>query len=119
MSLRPKTKRRLLVLIAGTSLLAGGITLVVNVQLHRHEQTRLQFRATAMDAYKRGDYPAALEQFGKYLRNDTNDPEALYAYAVSRSHVPRPEFAHLTEAKTLFTRYLELKPGDADAQHQL
>ncbi|HSV14192.1 MAG TPA: hypothetical protein VLI90_08025, partial [Tepidisphaeraceae bacterium] len=119
MNLRPKTKRRLLVLIAAIGLLAGGITAFVNVQLHRYEAARLQFRKQGMAAYNRGDYTGALDQFSRYLRNDTNDPEALYAYAVARSRVPRPDLAHLTEAKSLFNRYLEQVPGDANAQHQL
>lgn len=119
MSLRPKTKRRLLVLLAGAVLITGSVTVVVKVQLRRHEATRLQYRGKAMDAYARGDYAGALEGFKRYLSNESTDAEAIYAYGVSRSLVPRADFAHLSEAKSIFGRYLELRPGETRAQHQL
>jgi hypothetical protein len=119
MSLRPKTKRRLLVLLAGTAIIAGGTTTFVRVQLHRHEAVRLQYRAKAMDAFARGDYPAALDSFRRYLSNDSQDADAIYAYGVARAQVPRPDLANLSEAKSIFGHYLELEPGDVRAQHQL
>ncbi len=75
--------------------------------------------AQGMAAYERGDYPTALENFKKYLNNNSNDADATYAYAVSRSMVPTPDMRHLMDAKSAFNRYLELRPGDAKAEHQL
>jgi tetratricopeptide (TPR) repeat protein len=122
MNLRPKTKRRLLVLLTGAALSIGGAALFVHIQLQRHESVRLQYRTAAMTAFNRGDYPAALDGLSKYLSNnndDVSDAEAIYAYAVARSKLPRPDFSHLTEAKETFKRYLAIKPDDARAQHQL
>jgi tetratricopeptide (TPR) repeat protein len=121
MNLRPKTKRRLGILLAGTLVVAGSGTALVTIQLHRLEARRQEYRALAMTAFDHGDYTSALHEFKKYLNDSGNstDADAIYAYAVSRSHVPRPDLSHLVEAKANFNRYLELRPGDDKAQHQL
>ena len=46
---------------------------------------RLQYRAKAMDAYARGDYAAALDNFKHYLSSDSQDADAVYAYGVARA----------------------------------
>jgi Flp pilus assembly protein TadD len=119
MNLRPKTKRRLLILLSTGLIGSAALSILVVVQLHRYENHRLAYRAAAMDAYQHGDYRTAADNFAKYLGNDRIDSPAIYDYAVCRSKLPRPDLSHLTEAKALFNRYLELNPGDTLAQHQL
>jgi len=119
MNLRPKTKRRLLILLTAGIAIAGLATIAVVILLRRHESHRLAYRAAAMDAYQHGDYRTAADNFAKYLGNDRMDGPAIFDYAVCRSKLPRPDLSHLTEAKGLFNRYLELNPGDVDAEHQL
>jgi tetratricopeptide (TPR) repeat protein len=119
MNLRPKTKRRLLMLLTASAVGASVASVGVVIQLHRYENHRLSFRATAMAAYQRGDYRTAADFFAEYLGNDRMDSPAIYDYAVCRSKLPRPDLSHLIEAKALFNRYLELNPGDIDAEHQL
>jgi tetratricopeptide (TPR) repeat protein len=119
MDLRPKTKRRLLILLtAGVGFLGVAMTVVV-IGLHRHELHRLAFRTTAMDAFNRGDYRTAAENFAKYLGNDQMDSQAIFDFAVARSRLPRADMSNLIDAGKLFSRYLELQPGDVEAQHQL
>ncbi len=119
MNLRPKTKRRLLALTAGGVVFTAAASVLIYVQLNREESRQRELRANGLGAYQRGAFAEAIADFKQYLGNDRLDGEAVYAYAVSRSRVPLPDLGHLREAKSLFTRYLELKPGDPGAQHQL
>jgi tetratricopeptide (TPR) repeat protein len=119
MNLRPKTKTRLsILLMASISLLAAGSTVVV-VQLGRYERRLLVHRAAGMNAFQHGDYRTAAVELSRYLGNDRVDAEAIYDYAVARTHLPRPDMGHLLDAQKLFDRFLELQPGDLNAQHQL
>jgi tetratricopeptide (TPR) repeat protein len=119
MYLRPKTKRRLVVLLSCAALILGGLGALVGMQLHRIEVRQMQDRALAMDAYGRGDYTTAMRWFRRYLAHTDDDAEAIYAYADCRLHVPGADLGYLIEAKSIFYRYLELRPGDLLAQHQL
>jgi tetratricopeptide (TPR) repeat protein len=119
MNLRPKTKRRLLALAAGGVVFTAAASVVVYVQLNREQNRENELRLDGLGAYQRGDYSAAVTDFKNCASNGQLDAEAIYAYAVSRSKVPLPDLGNLREAKSLFFRYLELKPGDPDAQHQL
>lgn len=119
MNLRPKTKKRLAILLAaGTVGIAAASTLYL-FGLNRYERGRLAYRALAMSAFQHGDYHTAAADFSSYLSNDRVDPEAIYALALCRMKLPRPDLGNLLDARKLFTRYLELRPGDLDAQHQL
>jgi tetratricopeptide (TPR) repeat protein len=119
MNLRPKTRRRLMVLLGGAALCIAALTALIEIQLYRHEAVRRGFRDKAMLAYGRGDYVGAMIGLKKYLSQSTVDAPAIYAYAVARSQVPEPDLKHLVEAKVIFNRYLEINPSDSPAQHRL
>ena len=119
MSLRPKTKRRLLLLMGGGAGLTGLATAGVVVQLHRHEVARQHLRAEGMAAFDRHDYRRTLVELKRYLSGDRVDPDAIYTLAVAQTRVPRPDQGNLTAARQLLIRYLELRPGDRAAQHLL
>ena len=119
MHLRPKTKKRLLILLTTGVATCSIAVAVVIIQLHRYENHLLTFRAQGLTAYHHGDYRTAAHDLSNFLGNDRVDGEAIYAYAVSRSKLPRPDKGNLLDAKRLFNRYLELCPGDVDAEHQL
>jgi tetratricopeptide (TPR) repeat protein len=119
MYLRPKTKRRLVFLLTCAAVVLGSLAAVVGTQLHRIEIRRQQDRALAMDAYARQDYPTALRWFRQYLIHSDADADAIYAYADCRLHIPGADFGYLIEAKSIFNRYLELRPDDLMAEHQL
>ena len=73
------------------------------------------------------DIASALPHFNAYLTASKTaekapgeaDAEALLAYGKSRKSVALPRGRHLLESIKIFQRYLELKPGDRDAQHLL
>jgi cellulose synthase operon protein C len=125
MNLRPKTKRRLIVLLTAATLIGGGGAAIVTVRLHNLDQRQQAIRDQAMVAFSQGNYLAAMNGLKKYLSDtssssaNSTDADAIYAFAVSRSKIPRADLGHLIEAKANFNRYLELRPGDSDAQHQL
>jgi tetratricopeptide (TPR) repeat protein len=126
MTLRPKTTRRLAVLAVIAAMIVGGGSAVVSMRLRRFESRRQATRAAAFDAYRHGDYPAALNSFRRYfgsLGGDASaanaDAPAVFAYAVSRARVPGPDLGYLVTAKSIFGRYLELVPNDPAAEHEL
>jgi tetratricopeptide (TPR) repeat protein len=127
MHLRQKTLRRLLILggVIAVAAIAFGIALWINTR--KFEQKTAQARVNAMAAYAKGDYASALPYFSEYLSSSKTadkapgeaDVEALLAYGKSRQAIPMPKGRHLTEAMRIYERYLQLKPGDREAQHLL
>lgn len=127
MYLRPKTTRRLLILGAILTLLIvlGGSVWLVN---SRKSAARIaRARADAMTAFAKGDFVSALPHFSEYLTASKTaekapgeaDAEALLAYGKSRQAIPLARGKHLIESVRIFERYLQLKPGDREAQHLL
>lgn len=127
MSIRPKTKRRLLILGLAVVLMFGAGLGVYLRYLQKRSESLAASRAAAMSAYAAGDYAAALPHFSKYLAESKTadlapgkaDVEALFAYGKSRSRVERGDSRHLWEAKSIFERYLVLAPGNAEAERML
>ena len=119
MHLRPKTKRRIIVLLA--VVICGGVIVgvLIDLQLRRLDQRRQAYRAAGMTAFDHGDYPAALVDLTKYLGDDIADPDAIYTYATSLSRVPSPDRSNLTRAISAYRRYLDLRPDDVKARRQL
>src|SRR5215218_9525553 len=127
MNIRPKTKRRLIILALGVMvLIAAGVAVYLRY-LQMHNARLAQYRSAAMSGYASGDYAAALPWFDKYLTLSKTaergagkvDAEALFAYGKSRAAIELPGARHLWEAKNVFERYLMLKPGDEQAELML
>ena len=127
MHLRPKTTRRLLIL-GGVLLGVAALAVTVWIVSSRKTAARIaKAREGAMAAYAKGDYVAALPLFAEYLTDTRTaekapgkaDVEALLAYGKSRLAIPMAKGEHLRQAKQAFERYLQLKPGDRDAQNLL
>ena len=119
MNFRPKTKRRLLILlIGGISIIGAGVIFVV-LQLHRYENHRLAFRAAGMAAFEQGDYRTAADDLSRYLVNDRMDGEAIFDYGIARSKLPQADLKNLIDARDSFKLYLEINNGDVACEHQL
>src|SRR5688572_10516231 len=126
MPIRPKTKRRVLILGLGFALLVAAGAAVYLRYLQKRNANLVAWRTAAMGAYAAGDYAAALPHFSKYLTESKAadlprgkaDTEALFAYGRSRASVIGDN-RHLWEARGIFERYLALRPGDLEAEHML
>jgi hypothetical protein len=95
MNIRPKTKRRLIILAVGLLVLVGaGFGVYLRYVQQRNVRIAAE-RAAAMKAYAAGDYAGALKDFSKYLdetraadwKPGQADTEALFAYGKSRASV--------------------------------
>ncbi|QOV91176.1 tetratricopeptide repeat protein [Humisphaera borealis] len=124
MSLRAKTKRRLLLLI-GVCLLAGAAAFWIfrNPGMANAAQTA-ELRRSAMADYAKKDYLTAMPKLSQYLseikinQKEPSDEEleALFAFGDCRSRITMPRQQHLREANQAFERYLSYRPNDAAAQ---
>ena len=98
MNIRPKTKRRVIVLAVGALVLVGAGVGVYARYVQQHNARVAEYRAAAMRSYTAGDYAAALPDFDKYLTLSKTaereasgvDAEALFAYGKSRASVELP-----------------------------
>ncbi len=127
MNIRPKTKQRLAILVGIALAIALCIGLLVRRSNALFAAMVASERAAGMEAYRNGDFAAALPHLSLYLnktrasskRPESADAQAIFAYGRSRQNVPSGRFDHLVEAKETFQTYLTLRPGDLDAQHAL
>src|SRR4051794_19551426 len=98
MNIRPKTVRRLLIImLACGALVAAGIA-IVNHNNRVKAQAIIAAGAEGMKAFKEGDYATALTRLSTYVAKHKDDPETLYAYAISRARVESISGRHITEA---------------------
>lgn len=119
MNIRPKTVRRLLVLLAVAAVV---VVAFLGIRAYKDAQraARLQAdREAGIAAFQSGDFPAALDRLKNYIRRDTSDFDALLAYATSRSKVELPNGRHLPEAIQWFEALRSLRPDDATVRRSL
>src|SRR5689334_6193737 len=104
MSLRPRTVRRLLVLLAAVLVLVG----TAAAFYYKNERTArarvLAARETGMAAFRSNDYREALNNLKLYVARDIGkkDIDALYAYGVSRARIEEPNGKNILEGITVF-----------------
>jgi tetratricopeptide (TPR) repeat protein len=119
MNIRPKTVRRLcIILLACVALVATGIA-IVNHNNRVKEEAINTAGAEGMKAFKSGDYATALSKLAVYVGKHKDDPETLYAYAISRARVEQISGRHISEAIMLLDQYRALKPDNPEANHEL
>ncbi|MCX5662432.1 MAG: tetratricopeptide repeat protein [Planctomycetota bacterium] len=118
MSIRPKTKRRLVLLLCSVGLLAVLGVVAVLARGWQLERRAKVFRAAGMAAAQREDWPAAQENLRHYLapRRNADDVEALFQYARACRKVQMPESKHLVAAIQQLRRLIALKPDHLEAQ---
>jgi tetratricopeptide (TPR) repeat protein len=119
MNIRPKTVRRLcIIFLVVVAIVAGGIW-IVNHNNRVKEQAVNQAGADGMKAFKEGDYATALNKLAVYVAKHKDDPDTLYAYAISRARVEQISGRHISEAIMLLDQYRSLKPNNPQANHEL
>jgi tetratricopeptide (TPR) repeat protein len=119
MMIRPKTKRRVLILLASTAAVSGAIGVFVFERTRAINAQIAQARVDGIAAFNGGDYPAVLKKLGFYNTKRKEDPETTLDYAIALTKVPTIDGGNITEAIQAFRRYRSLKPSDIDAEHLL
>ena len=119
MAIRPKTVRRLIVLLVILALLVGGGAIAYQKnQAYKAAQIQ-KFGEAGMAAFGKKDYEAALENLKQYVGPHPEDRDKLFAYGVSRERVETSDGRYLTESRTVFNQLLQRNPQDLEVQHEL
>jgi len=119
MSIRAKTRRRLVVVLLVAIAVVAASSAFVAV---RHGQIKADYeqkRAAGIAAAQAGDHAQALKLLGQYLRRNGDDYEALYHYATARRYVPAEDHSHLAAAADALRRVVEHDPDDRPARDEL
>jgi tetratricopeptide (TPR) repeat protein len=118
MRLRPKTARRLLLLVVLALVLgvsAGGLLVVRKWQNQRRTDG---YRQAGFERLAAKDYPEAVDNLGRYLRRRGSDPEAWLAYAKARENVEEANGSHLAQAASALQKAISFGVGvPADSLH--
>ena len=81
MSLRSKTRQRLLILLVAAFAIVVIVGIGAAVRLAYLRESALRGRSDGLKAIATGDYPTALKQLGRYLSRNQNDADILLLYA--------------------------------------
>src|SRR5918993_3945697 len=114
MTVRTKTKRRLVIFLAGLALLAGLVGGGYAVHRHRVRVAAFADRADGIAAVQAEQYFTGMHKIGRYLGRYPKDPEAMLYYAKARENVPEPDNRHLPHAMGMLRELLELEPANAE-----
>src|SRR5271163_4377371 len=108
MSIRPKTKRRMVILaLVGALVLAAGAGLY-RWRIHQANLKIDAIKDEGMAAFHAGDYPTAIEKLSVYVTKRKSDPDALMAFAIARSKVPTLDDGYIVQAVSIAHRYADL-----------
>lgn len=95
---RSRRKKRLLVLLAGATLLAATAVAGKVALDWRRTQRAAQALERGMASYEAGEYAAALPNLGRAVSRFMDRPDVLYAIADTRRRIPEPNGRHVTSA---------------------
>src|SRR5437763_15905042 len=110
MNIRPKTVRRLTILLAACVLIAAAGASVLYYSHRSKARQEQAARTEGLDAFQSENYPLALEKLRGYVGKHPTDFDAMYALAVSRSRVETANGRHLLDAKSLFEQLHAERP---------
>ena len=125
MTIRPKTKRRLLILLTGAALLSVTMAWLYSYRIAIAERKLIQDKQVGIDAYRNGDYQTAIDKLTEYINHEQKrdpqemDPQALLAFANARAKIPTQNEDYIVTAVTTLRRYCILVPNDVQAREQL
>jgi tetratricopeptide (TPR) repeat protein len=119
MNIRPKTVRRVSILVVVLVVVSGAVAGLYEFGKVRAARKIAEFKTDGIAAFNAGDYPTAIEELNKYVSKVKTDPEALKDFAIARSNVPTLDASHISQAVLLMRRYTELEPDDVDGWHRL
>jgi cytochrome c-type biogenesis protein CcmH/NrfG len=125
MTIRPKTKRRVLILLTGATLFCGGAGWLYSYRIAIAERRLQADKQIGLDAFRAGNYQLALDKLTEYINHEEKrapgelDPQALLAFANARAKVPTKNEDYIVTAVTTLRRYCILVPNDQAAKDQL
>src|SRR5690606_25216397 len=119
MSIRAKTKKRLLILVLIVTVLSGATVGAYLYRVNQIRQNTLDARVEGQAALEEGDYYTAMHRLGVYVNHNPKDAQALYQYAQARQQVPEPQAKHILDAVSLYRRVLDLDPTHQEARLKL
>ncbi|HEX3356841.1 MAG TPA: tetratricopeptide repeat protein [Tepidisphaeraceae bacterium] len=119
MNIRPKTVRRLVILLAACGVIAAAVASILSYTRHSQENLIQATRTDGMNAYNSGDYATAFEKLHFFISKHHDDYDAKFAEAVSRNHVETANGQYLKEAKELFEELHSERPDDIRVSHNL
>ena len=119
MAVRPKTKRRLFILLTVLVLLAGAGGGAYAWRMNQIERRILRSRDQGMAAFAEENYIRATQKLGRYVNKYPNDAEALYHFAKAREQAEEVDGSHLAQAMQAYRRLLSLKPDHTAAKRRL
>ncbi len=125
MTIRPKTKRRLLILLTGLLVFSGAVAWLYAYRM-RVAESKLQLdKQVGMAAYRSGDYQTAIDKLAEYISHEQQrdhgqlDPEALLAFANSRAKVPTKNDDYIVLAISNLRQYCSLVPENTQERDHL
>lgn len=125
MTIRPKTKRRLLILLVGAALFSVASAWLYSYRIAVAERRLLADKQVGLDAYRDGDYQTAIDKLTEYINHEQTrnpgdmDPQALLAFANARAKVPTANQDYIVTAVSTLRQYCVLVPDDVHAREQL
>ncbi len=115
MRLTTRGSRRLFVLlVVVVSIATAAVAFWAFRDVYRSKLAR-QSRETGMAAYERGEYDTALGELSYALSRNSDDIEALLAFADSRSRVVEVNRRHIVSAVRYYETVLKLEPKNLEA----
>src|SRR5215210_5550693 len=121
MSLPPKSKLRVMILVGACVALATAVLVLKATRNARVAAKAAALRQTAMDAYARGEYAEAMPQLSEYLaaikEQSPAQLDAMFAFAACRRRIRIDGKVndHLGEAIQYLDDYLAGRPTDEKA----
>ncbi len=119
MTIRAKTKRRLVILLVCVVGVAVAVSAFVALRMQRQRAWYLSQRTEGMALYERGEYEKSLLPLSLYVSRYRDDAEALYCFAMARKHVETADGRHVENAARLLQRSIELDPTRTSAWREL
>jgi tetratricopeptide (TPR) repeat protein len=124
MIIRPKTKRRVLILLIVFAVFSAAAAWLYSYRMMVAENRLQADKDQGLAAYKAGDYQTAISKLAEYINHTQRsqkevDPQALLAFANARAKVPTGNQDYIVLAITTLRRYCALAPDDATARDQL
>lgn len=125
MIIRPKTKRRVLILLGGLIIFSVAAIWLYAYRM-RVAESKLQLdKQVGMDAYRSGDYQTAIDKLAEYINHEQQregsqlDPEALLAFANARAKVPTANGDYIVLSIRALQSYCALVPENTRERDHL